>query len=117
MRYEYDSRGQPLSVAHAAVAGAPETVTRYAYDAAGRVASVSSDEGTFRLRYDSAGRREAVERPNGVTSSYRYDARDRVTGVEHRAPGGALLATFVPGRPRGRRRSPGAAPGGGPERS
>ena len=94
-------------MAHAAVAGAPETVTRYTYDAAGRVVSVTSDEGTFRLRYDSAGRREAVERPNGVTSSYRYDARDQVTGVEHRAPGGALLATFVPGRRPGRR--PGGA--------
>ena len=113
VRYEYDSRGQPLGVAHAAVAGAPETVTRYAYDAAGRVVSVSSDEGTFRLRYDSAGRREGVERPNGVTSSYRYDARDRVTGVEHRAPGGALLAAFVPGDAPGGAGPPARPPGAG----
>ena len=120
VRYEYDSRGQPLSVAHAAVAGAPETVTRYAYDAAGRVVSVSSDEGTFRLRYDSAGRREgggAPQRRHQQLPLRRPRPGHRGGAPRpRRSPAGHLRPRR---RPR-RRRSPGAtrrAGQGAPDRA
>jgi RHS repeat-associated protein len=77
-------------VAHAA--GGPERTLDYAYDALRRVAQLTdSDGGVTRQSYDAAGNLIGIVRPNGVTSTLAYDARNRVQSIVHRAAGGAVL--------------------------
>jgi RHS repeat-associated protein len=42
--------------------------------------------------YDTNGWRTAISRPNGVTSSYGYDAASQVTSITHTGPSGALMS-------------------------
>lgn len=63
------------------VAGQPTVA--YEYDAADRLTSVTQNGASVALGYDLAGRRAALTLPNGVVTTYAYDAASaaRILGV------------------------------------
>jgi RHS repeat-associated protein len=82
--YAYDAAGRLETVSNGAV------TLRYSYDALGRVASETSDlsalvpalgEQTVSYRYDANGRPSALVYPDGSTATYAYDALGRLTAV------------------------------------
>ncbi|MBA8888344.1 RHS repeat-associated protein [Dokdonella fugitiva] len=81
LHYEYDAAGQRTAI----VATTPDGQgfrTDYAYDAAGNLASVTAFGQTVTFRYDAANRRIERDDPNGVVTTYAYDANDRLTAYE-----------------------------------
>lgn len=80
-RYTYNARGQVLTM------DGPRTdvvdVTRYAYDDAGNLASVTDPSNlvTRYPQYDAAGKLLTRIDPNGTTTLYGYDERDRLRTV------------------------------------
>ena len=71
-----------------------EHETRYTYDAAGNLATVTDPSGRVTTyTYDAANRLTDVVLPNGVHSSYGYDARSRVTSLVHATSSGTVLAS------------------------
>ena len=60
-----------------------EGETRYQYDRASRLISVTQPNGeTVRYTYDSRGNRASMTYPDGKTVSYGYDAMDRLVSVK-----------------------------------
>jgi YD repeat-containing protein len=45
--------------------------------------------------YDAVGNRTRLTQPNGVTTTYTHDARDRLTTIESRTAAGTLLARYA----------------------
>lgn len=92
VREQLDANGQRLTHEYtatgltAATTLPDGTVTRFAYDAAGRAASQSTPFGDVAYVYDAAGRRTGIERPNGVSTTVAYDAIGQVTRVSHATP-------------------------------
>ncbi|HHQ41751.1 MAG TPA: hypothetical protein ENK20_05630, partial [Chromatiales bacterium] len=71
----------PIPVGAASSSARP-LVTRYRYDAAGRLIGVTLPDGeSWRLEWDRAGRLLALEGPAGYAERYRYDGTGRL--VEH----------------------------------
>jgi YD repeat-containing protein len=69
------------------------TVT-YAYDGAGRLASLTDwGNRTTGFAYDADGRRTTVTRPNGVVTTSTYDAAGRLTAIAH-ATAATTLKSF-----------------------
>jgi RHS repeat-associated protein len=64
---------------------------RFAYDDVNRLTAVTDDRGTTQFEYDAVGNRTAMLRPNGVRTTYAYDALNRLTGLTHTALSGDLL--------------------------
>jgi RHS repeat-associated protein len=94
VRYQRDLLGRVTAVHARAAAGAPEYVTRYAYDAVGNIVSIVDPlGGQTALVYDEVSRLTRRTLPNGVSSDYSYDDRDRVVSIVHRAPDGGVLAS------------------------
>jgi RHS repeat-associated protein len=92
VRYAYDAMGNRTLLAHAAGAGQPESVIRYAWDALHRLEEVvDPDGGVTAHTYDASGNLIALARPNGVVTELVYDQRDRLVSVAERAPGGVVL--------------------------
>ena len=58
-------------------------ITRHAYDAQGRLASVQTAAGAERFEYDAFGRRIATVSPDGRTRRVQYNALDLPVLVEH----------------------------------
>jgi RHS repeat-associated protein len=56
---------------------------QYAYDNLDRLTSITQNSKTYSYGYDVLGRRTGVNRPNGVTTSYEYDAGSRLTALTH----------------------------------
>ncbi|SDP12061.1 RHS repeat-associated core domain-containing protein [Microbacterium testaceum StLB037] len=107
MREQLDSNGQKLTHEYtatgltAATTLPDGTVTRFAYDAAGRATTQTTPYGEVHYSYDAVGRRTGIERPNGVSTSVAYDAVGQVTRVSHATPPAAdgsapASATTVP---------------------
>jgi RHS repeat-associated protein len=90
-------------------------VIAYTYDAAGRLATMTTPAGATHYVFDgnelltsltdpqnrtytydrnAAGQVEAVHYPNGTQTVTTYDARARVTRVEHQAPDHAILQSY-----------------------
>jgi len=92
MREQLDSNGQKLTHEYtatgltAATTLPDGTVTRFAYDAAGRATTQTTPYGEVHYSYDAVGRRTGIERPNGVSTSVAYDAIRDVTRVAHTTP-------------------------------
>ncbi len=84
-------------------------VTQYAYDLAGRLTRRTYPDGSVHaFGYTATGRRQSMTDARGTTS-YGYDARDRVTSLILPASRGALrLRPRQPHAPRGARRRPDA---------
>lgn len=70
----YDSSGRPTRVAY----GDSTPGVDWAYDDAGRLASMTDKEGTETYAFDDANRLTGVTR-NGTTFGYRYDAAGSIT--------------------------------------
>ena len=70
----------------------------YAYDALNRLRKASDSLGnSIVFDYDLDGRRTSVTRPNGVKTTYAYDAASQVTSISHAKAGAVLLAFFYGG--------------------
>lgn len=90
VRYAYDLAGNRTEVAHGS--GAVEQVVRYAYDELNRLVRITDASGAVSTQaWDAAGNLASVQRPNGVTTTHTYDARNRITGVTHRSASGVVL--------------------------
>ncbi len=110
--FRYDEDGRPLGISHSGgydvtvtvevghvttlALRAPDddiTVTRYEYDASGRLAGVINSSGLpLRFFYDDAGRLASWIDRNGHSYRYTYDALGRcILGA---GPGGALSGRF-----------------------
>jgi RHS repeat-associated protein len=86
--YRYDGAGNRLSLS-ASVDGRT-LVTNYSYDALGRPSAVTDARGlTYVQTHDAVGNRLITTLPNGVQTSYTYDARHRLTALS--SLGGAGL--------------------------
>ncbi len=118
LRFEYDSLGRMTAVI------SPEGTIRYAYDdksglksrvwtvqsdvhygydQLGRLETVSvakrngvvlSPDETNSYTYDVYGNRVSAKRPNGITTHYHYDLRNRLIGLEHQNALSNLVASY-----------------------
>jgi RHS repeat-associated protein len=83
--WSHDNLGRLIS------AQAPgQEALQYVYDSYGRLAAVSQGDQTVAYSYDSAGRLSSIQRPNGVVTTYFFDALSRVSRIEHRRNGSLL---------------------------
>jgi len=71
-----------------------QTITK-TYDALNRLKTVTDAKGTTSYTYDAIGRQIRVDYPNGVTTSYEYDTRNRITNIIHRNSNGDTLQSFA----------------------
>ncbi|MFT7724448.1 MAG: hypothetical protein QM788_16730 [Roseateles sp.] len=70
----------PQIAARITANAASDRLTRYIYDAAGRVLSATDGEGYVeRYAYDAFGRKVQYTNKNGATTDYQYDAAGRLT--------------------------------------
>jgi YD repeat-containing protein len=61
----------------------PGMSATHGYDSRGRLASIVEDHlGAFGFEYDDAGRVSALNRPNGVTTTYGYNAAGQSTSID-----------------------------------
>ncbi|MET7391497.1 RHS repeat-associated core domain-containing protein, partial [Streptomyces sp. NPDC005529] len=74
-RYAYDSAGRGLRAAN------PDCEIVWERDAAGRVVAETVNGRTLSVAYDAAGRRTERRTPTGVLASYGYDATGRTTSL------------------------------------
>uniref|UniRef100_UPI000A326751 PAAR domain-containing protein n=1 Tax=Xenorhabdus beddingii TaxID=40578 RepID=UPI000A326751 len=70
--YAYDGNGHCIEKRDAL-----DQVTRYEYDAAGRMIAMHTPEGTTTYRYDILGRLREVAGPDGAPLTFDYDDQDR----------------------------------------
>jgi RHS repeat-associated protein len=83
--YAYDALGRRLNMADAS------GTTSYTYDAAGRLATVTSGDGkTLSYYYDDYARMSAVEYPDARIVAYEYDLADRLIKVSDSVNGETL---------------------------
>ena len=87
--YTYDEAG---NITH--IETPTQTISK-TYDALNRLTSVTDDQGTTTYAYDAIGRQTQITYPNGVTTSYTYDSRNRVTKIEHKKSDGTILQSFA----------------------
>jgi RHS repeat-associated protein len=55
----------------------------YVYDVRDRLTTITQRDQTYRFAYDALGRRTSLERPNGITTAYTYDAASQLTEITH----------------------------------
>jgi RHS repeat-associated protein len=94
LSYAYEARGQRTRLA--AQVGGEEYVTTYSYDAVGRLAGVVDDLGRpYALGYDANGNRASLAYPNGVTTRYGYDTRNRLTQLTSSRADGQVVQGYT----------------------
>jgi RHS repeat-associated protein len=107
VRYVRDLLGRTVRQEVRATASAAPLVTQYAYDEVGNLIEVIDPlGGSTVFVYDAENRLSTRTLPNGVVTTYTYDARDRPLSVVHRNASNVVLVsrTYV------------RAPGGEPTR-
>jgi RHS repeat-associated protein len=77
-----------------AVTNAEGQVTRYSYDALGRLVAISAPGGRTTFAYDLAGRRIQMSLPNGITTYYSYDGANRLLAQVSRSADNQVVAAF-----------------------
>ncbi len=88
---QYDSLDQ--LVAFTAPNGA---ATAFTYDGLGNLKQeTSADRGVLNASYDEAGNRTTLQDARGLTTSYQYDALDRLTRIDAPASGGLAASTTL----------------------
>jgi RHS repeat-associated protein len=89
LTYAYDAAGNRTSLS--VQVGGQAATTAYAYDVLGRLQSVTDALGRpYAFEYDANGNRAALRYPNGVETTYAYDALQRLTQLATRSGGGVL---------------------------
>jgi YD repeat-containing protein len=80
LTFAYDAHGEHTGIT--AKIGTQSLTTTTGYDGAGRPNKVTDLTGRgFQVAYDGAGNRTSLSYPNGTSTSYRYDALNRVTNI------------------------------------
>lgn len=98
VHYTYDANGNLTSMA------APGGMVQYAYNALNAIVEVSDPDGVTRYGYDANGNQRQITTADGIVTQLTFDARQRLTGIEHRNSAGLTLASFTYGlSPVGRR--------------
>jgi len=87
--YEYDGVGNIIEII------TPTQTLSKTYTARNRLASVTDTTGTTSYRYDEIGRQSSISYPNGVTTDYSYDSRNRITNIIHKDSSEAILQSFT----------------------
>jgi RHS repeat-associated protein len=94
LSYTYDVQGNRTSLT--AQLSATSLTSNYTYDALNRLATVSDPQGrTYTYGYDANGNRASLGYPNGVTTSYEYNALDRLTGLTTKTAVGAAVQAYA----------------------
>ncbi|MDX2200031.1 MAG: putative Ig domain-containing protein [Phycisphaerae bacterium] len=94
--YQRDLNQRIVAIEVFAKENAAPFVTRYQYDPAGNLAQVTDPlGGVTTFSYDPANRLTSRRLPNGVETSFTYNLLDQVTGIVHRGPDLAVIASFV----------------------
>jgi RHS repeat-associated protein len=94
LTYGWDANGNRVElVAH--VAG-QALATRFSHDALNRVDSVTDPKArVYRHGYDANGNRASVVYPNGLSTSYTYDALNRLTDLRTQTSVGFVVASYA----------------------
>ena len=94
VEYGYDEAGNRTSVSTRWPGEVPR-VTSYTHDGAGRIVTVTGPGGELTtFGYDAAGNRTSAVLPNGITTTWAYDARNRVTRIEHKTTATGTVQAF-----------------------
>jgi RHS repeat-associated protein/uncharacterized repeat protein (TIGR01451 family) len=89
VEYGYDRAGNRLTLT------TPIGTTGYTYDAAQQLIAVTdSAGGTTTLAYNPNGQRAVLALPNGITTTYTYDAVDRLTDIVQTNALGDILNSY-----------------------
>ena len=93
LTYRYDAHGDRTSLT--ATIGATALTTSTAYDADERPSQVTDPLGrAYTIAYDADGDRTSITYPNGTTTTYAYDTRNRVTDIDTTG-GGETVQSFA----------------------
>jgi len=87
--YEYDGVGNIIEIV------TPTQTISKSYTARNRLASVTDSTGTTSYSYDEIGRQSSISYPNGVTTDYSYDNRNRIISIVHKDSNEAILQSFT----------------------
>ncbi len=87
--YAHDNVGNIIEVK------TPTQTISKTYDALNRLSTVTDAQGITSYTYDAIGRQTQIVYPNGTTTNYVYDSRNRVTSITHKSSGGATLQSFT----------------------
>ncbi|MGD2070689.1 MAG: RHS repeat-associated core domain-containing protein, partial [Gemmatimonadota bacterium] len=91
--YGHDPAGNRVSLT--AELAAETLTTTFTYDALNRLDTVTDPDGRAYVHgYDANGNRSALSYPNGVATSYGYDARNRLTDLTSTAAGGTVIQSY-----------------------
>lgn len=94
LRLSYDAAGNRTS-ASAELAGQVLT-TSYGYDELNRLQAVTDPlDRVYAHGYDANGNRATLAYPNGVTTTYSYDARNQLLGLSTATGVGAILQSYA----------------------
>lgn len=85
-QYNYGQNGLLASLSSTALR------VNYQYDGRGNRTQVAANFQVTNFDYDLDGRRTSVTRPNGVKTTYAYDAASQVTSISNAKAGAVLLA-------------------------
>jgi len=89
--YGYDRNGNRTGVS--GTIGSSGVSQSYTYDALNRLTRITGLGGPVTFTYDELSRRTGLARPNGVATTYSYDAASQLKSLVH-AVGGAPFASF-----------------------
>ncbi len=97
IEYAYDANGNLRELA------SPAGAVAYEYDPLNRLSRVTAAPRETRYGYDAAGNLLEVVAPNGVVTSLAYDARNRLTAIQHALAGATLGSVAYELSPTGHR--------------
>jgi RHS repeat-associated protein len=93
IEYVYDGVGNMTS---RTVTTRADTWTEdFTYDAMNRIETVATGTLTWSMTYDATGQLETLSFPNGLTTTYGYDDRDRVLSIVTEDLSSNVVASFV----------------------
>ncbi|MDE2420394.1 MAG: tandem-95 repeat protein [Gammaproteobacteria bacterium] len=88
LSYQYDSEGNKTQMVVATANGSSTQVYNYHYDALNRLTSITDPQGTTVYTYDANGNKTSEALPNGIITSYNYNARNRLVSIAYSTSNG-----------------------------